>query len=147
MAVKPSLDSDFIVRNVDQGFIDFIEYLDNSFYTNNKQTNLLSEFEGKNKKIVSDLALKYPKNNLEEFDFASSYKVIVQQIIKKDISTEYLNFSYKWFMAFLERLGANVYSKKEEKKNKVIDYPSDAFAYRGNTDTSFLDSNAYYSYL
>ncbi|MCX6280190.1 MAG: hypothetical protein NT004_19170 [Bacteroidetes bacterium] len=141
------LGSDFSQKQIDPGFKAYIKFLNTEFERGGDRPSLLLEFTDVYGQIITELASNYPANNIHEFDFASSYREILKITLGKEIPIDYLQFSYKWFVALLKHLNSMVPAVDEVKTINVVDYPADAFAYRGNIDTSFIESNAYYSYL
>ena len=141
------LSSDNSQKQIDPGFTAYIKFLNTEFERGGDRPNLVLEFEKDYGPVIIGLASNYPANNIHEFDFASSYREILKTILGKEISIEHLQFSYNWFVALLEHLNRMVPAATVVKTCNVVDYPADAFAYRGNIDTSFIESNAYYSYL
>jgi hypothetical protein len=137
------------IIGMEEGYKDIIRFIDAAYRDPEKQRkDLVLDFTERNQLILDNLSANFPNNNIEYFDFISTYRIVLLDILKlSNIRDEYLQFSYKWFTVFLKHISTKSRFKLKLKTNKVIDYPSDAFTYRCNNDTTVLTSNAYYSVL
>ncbi len=130
---------------LDEGFIDFIINVDFHIVNNFMVENILDRFVVDNKNIAS-LISNYPKNIIREFDFPSTYKPVIETVLHKQVDNDYVKNSFKWLLALKDYLRQHSHvSVSRDETSQSVDYPSEAYVYRGNTHTPFFTSNGYYA--